>query len=59
MQININVFSKLTLPFFMDVVRHDQIANQIAEYFDYHYLKEHRPNHVSLVIDKAGTGGVV
>ena len=43
----------------MDVVRHDQIANQIAEYFDYHYLKEHGPNHVLRVIDKAGTGGVV
>ena len=43
----------------MDVVRHDQIANQIAEYFDYQYLKEHGPNHVLLVIDKAGTGGVV
>ena len=39
-QININIFYKLILPFLVGVVMHVQITNQIAEFFEMQYHKK-------------------
>ena len=39
-QININIFYKLILPFLVDVIMHVQITNQITEFFEMQYHKK-------------------
>ena len=39
-QININIFYKLILPFLVGVFMHVQITNQIAEFFEMQYHKK-------------------
>ena len=40
MQININIFYKMILPFSVGVVMHVQITNQMAEFFEMQYHKK-------------------
>ena len=39
-QISINIFYKLILPFLVNVFMHVQITNQIAEFFEMQYHKK-------------------
>ena len=39
-QININIFYKMILPFLVGVVMHVQMINQMAEFFEMQYHKK-------------------